>query len=169
MSDLSDEIFDTTAFRRALGSFATGVAVATARAEDGSMVGMTISSFNSVSLDPPLVLFSIARSAWSLPALRAAKAYGVNILGRDQIELSNRFARPSSDKWSAVAHESGPHGAPLLCDAIARFECVPHACHDGGDHLIFLARVVRFERTQSDAPLLFFGGRYRALDTAWTA
>ncbi|WP_188579179.1 flavin reductase family protein [Azorhizobium oxalatiphilum] len=161
----TSDAFDFRAFRRALGHFATGVAVVTARAENGEVVGMTMSSFNSVSLDPPLVLFSVARSALSLPAMLAARGYGVNVLGRDQEDLSNRFSKAMGDKWSDVDHVNGHEDAPLLAGAIAHFECAPYAHHDGGDHVIFLARVVRFSNDEEGDPLVFFRGRYRGLAT----
>lgn len=154
---------DPRAFRAALGRFATGVAIVTACIAQGEAVGMTMSSFNSVSLDPPLVLFSVARSAYSLPAMRAAKGFAINILGQDQQDLSNRFARALEDKWHQVEHHLSLHDAPLLAGAIAHFECEPYARHDGGDHEIFLARVVRFSSPETGDPLIFFRGRYHAL------
>jgi len=163
MHDVTVEPFDSRAFRKTLGQFATGVAVVTASTSEGAIVGMTMSSFNSVSLDPPLVLFSVARSAYSLPAMRAAKGFGINILARAQEQISNRFARALEDKWDTVEHHLGFHDAPLLAGAIAHFECVPYARHDGGDHEIFLARVLRFSAPDLSDPLIFFRGRYHAL------
>ena len=157
------DTFDPRAFRQALGHFATGVAIVTARTAEGQSVGMTMSSFNSVSLDPPLVLFSVAKSAYSLPAMQQARGYGINILGQDQQHLSNRFARALEDKWQDVDHTPGAHDAPLICGAIAHFECEPFARHDGGDHEIFLARVLRFAADGLGDPLVFFRGRYHAL------
>lgn len=157
---------DPRALRRVLGQFATGVAVVTAAGAEGQMVGMTMSSFNSVSLDPPLILFSVDRTAFSLPVLQAAKGYGINILGREQEHLSNRFARASQDKWSDVAHRRGAHEVPLIEGALAHLECVPYARHDGGDHEVFIARVLRFEAQDVGAPLVFFRGRYHDLALA---
>ncbi|HWK01672.1 MAG TPA: flavin reductase family protein [Xanthobacteraceae bacterium] len=154
---------DAKAFRRALGQFATGVAVITAKAADGSVIGLTMSSFNSVSVDPPLVLFSIDRKAFSLPAMSEAKGYAVNILGRDQEHLSNKFAKALGDKWMAVEHTLGHCAAPLISGALAHFECEPYAQYDGGDHLIFVGRVVRFTVDPANEPLVFFRGAYRAL------
>jgi flavin reductase (DIM6/NTAB) family NADH-FMN oxidoreductase RutF len=151
------------AFRRALGQFATGVAVITAQATDGSAIGLTMSSFNSVSVDPPLILFSIDRKAFSLAAMTKAKGYAVNILGRDQEHLSDRFARSLADKWEAVEHTLGLTAAPLIAGAIAHFECQPHAQYDGGDHVIFVGRVVRFSAHPAKEPLIFFRGAYRSL------
>lgn len=158
---------DPRAFRQALGQFATGVAVITAEAADGRAIGMTMSSFNSVSVDPPLILFSIDRRSSSLQAMTDAKGYAVNILGRDQQHLSRTFSRALDDKWSAVEHTLGHEAAPLLAGALAHFECVPYAHYDGGDHVIFVGRVVRFTANPVDDPLIFFRGAYRCLaDTA---
>lgn len=154
---------DTRAFRQALGQFATGVAVITAQGGDGHALGMTMSSFNSVSVDPPLILFSIDRKAFSLPAMLDARGYAVNILGRDQEHLSNKFARALGDKWSAVEHTLGHEAAPLIAGALAHFECVPYAHYDGGDHVIFVGRVVKFTAYPHHEPLIFFRGAYRSL------
>jgi flavin reductase (DIM6/NTAB) family NADH-FMN oxidoreductase RutF len=154
---------DARAFRRALGQFATGVAVITAQAADGSAIGLTMSSFNSVSIDPPLILFSIDRKAFSLAAMTEAKGYAVNILGHDQEHLSNQFARTLGDKWTAVEHTVGHMQAPLIAGALAHFECVPYAHYDGGDHVIFVGRVVRFSAHPPKEPLIFFRGAYCSL------
>lgn len=154
---------DSRTFRQVLGQFATGVAVVTASADDGTRIGMTMSSFNSVSLDPPLVLFSVDRRAHSLPAMRTARGFGINILGEGQRALSDRFARALDDKWSAVDHRLGAHDVPLISGALAHLECAPHAIHEGGDHEIFIARVLRVSAAGTDAPLIFFRGRYHAL------
>lgn len=158
----ADDI-DPAAFRRALAQFASGVAVITATGPDGQAIGLTMSSFNSVSLDPPLILFSIDRKAFSLPAMEAARGYAVNILSRGQEHLSNQFAKSLSDKWSAVEHTLGHCEAPLLANALAHFECVPYANYDGGDHVIFVGRVVRFAADTAGEPLVFFRGAYRSL------
>jgi flavin reductase (DIM6/NTAB) family NADH-FMN oxidoreductase RutF len=157
---------DSLAFRQALGQFATGVAVITATAEDGSVIGLTMSSFNSVSVDPPLILFSIDRNAFSLQAMNEARGYAVNILGRDQEHLSNRFAKALGDKWTAVEHTIGHFAAPLLAGALAHFECAPYAQYDGGDHVIFVGRVLRFTFDPANDPLIFFRGTYRSLAKA---
>lgn len=156
---------DQRAFRTALAQFATGVAVVTARGAADEAIGMTMSSFNSVSLDPPLILFSVDRRAHSLPAMLEAKGFAVNILGRAQENLSNQFARALGDKWSTVEHTLGHAEAPLLKGAIAHFECEPYADHDGGDHVIFIGRVVRFSSNTDDGPLVFCRGKYHSLDS----
>ena len=150
-------------FRDALGMFATGVTVVAAAGDGGELVGITVSSFNSVSLDPPLVLFSVDRSALSLPALRRAPGYTVSVLSADQVELSQRFAGTGTDKWADLDPEYGFGGAPLIPGAIAGFECRPYATYDGGDHEIFVGEVVGHRSAPSAAPLVFFGGEYRRL------
>ena len=155
------EAFDSLAFRRALGQFATGVAVVSAHNPAGEPVGITISSFNTVSIAPPLVLFSVQRKAYALGALQRAKGYAINILSEAQQHLSLRFSRAlGGDRWAAAPHSLGETGAPLIHGALARFECAPYAVHDGGDHLIFVGRVVSFEAVEADAPLVFFRGAY---------
>ena len=152
---------DPRTFRRSLGEFATGVAVITAQGSGEELIGMTMSSFNSVSIEPPLVLFSIDRRANSLPAMLVARGFAVNVLAREQENISNRFARALSDKWSAVKRQVGYAQAPLITGALAHFECEPYANYDGGDHMIFLVRVVRHAvRAGNPAPLIFFRGRY---------
>jgi len=157
--------FDSRAFRHALGQFATGVAIITAMGSDEKPIGMTMSSFNSVSLDPPLILFSVERKSYSLQAMQEAEGYAVNILSRAQEQLSNKFARALADKFADVEHEPGFAQAPLLHDALAHFECAPYANYDGGDHVIFVGRVVRFSARMDLDPLVFFRGKYADLTT----
>lgn len=150
--------------RDALGCFATGVAVVTARDRLGEPVGMTMSSFNTVSLDPALVLFSVARTAHSLDAMRAARGFAVNILGQAQADLSRHFARAQTDKWQTVVHSPGYGDAPVLADVLAHFECEPYAQYDGGDHVIFVCRVLRCAISAAEEdPLIFYRGRYHTL------
>ena len=158
--------FNAKAFREALGLFATGVTVVTTTTATGDRLGTTASSFNSVSLNPPLVLFSLARNAKSFDAWLQAKSYAVNILSEEQDHISNRFARALTDKWSKVECESGPTtNQPLFPDALASFECVTYANYDGGDHLIMVGCVVSTQRRQSQGrPLIFYGSRYRTLE-----
>lgn len=162
MSHHIESAFDKRSFRNALGTFATGVAVVTTRTADGVEVGLTVNSFNSVSLDPPLVLWSLASHLPVRPALEACEHYAVNILADDQQWLSQRFASRDADKFVGVAYESGIDGTPLLLGCCARFECRNVQRHPGGDHLIFVSEVVRFDRFDRD-PLLFFSGAYRRL------
>ncbi len=159
--------FDARRFRDALGQFPTGIVVVTANAPSGERIGMTVSSFNSVSLDPPLVLFSVLRRANSFAAWQSVTRYAVNVLSEEQEELSNRFARPMGDKWIGLPPLRGETGLPILPNALATFECEAHARHDGGDHEIFVGRVValRENLAKRGRPLVFFDGRYRRLAT----
>ncbi|WP_077037670.1 flavin reductase family protein [Pelomonas sp. KK5] len=147
-------------FRDALGSFATGVTVITARAADGSPVGLTANSFNSVSLDPPMVLWSLARQARSLPVFQQATHWAVHVLAAEQEALSNRFARAGEDKFAGLELDTDAAGVPLLKGCAARFSCRTAIQHEGGDHLIFVGEVTAFERSTGRAPLVFHAGRY---------
>lgn len=154
-------------FRNTLAMFATGVAVITAPRGTGAPVGITVASFNAVSLDPPLILFSVDRRCQSLADLCDTPRYAVNVLDEAQQDLSNRFAKANSGKWDGI--DFSPRGDAshvLLPDALATFECEPYAMHDGGDHVIFIGRVVRHQARHNGRPLIFFGGRYRALDAS---
>ena len=158
--------FEERQFRDALGAFPTGVAVVTGVTGTGERVGITVSSFNSVSISPPLILFSIARQAHSYSAWTVMPGYAVNILSQQQEEISNRFARPLGDKWAGLIVLDGTNGLPVLPNALAVFECEAFARYDGGDHDIFVGRVTSLRRHahKHEQPLIFFGGRYRRLD-----
>ncbi len=161
--------FDERQFREALGAFATGVAVITGQTDQGERLGMTVSSFNSVSIAPPLVLFSVARRAHSFLAWTSMRRYAINILSQQQEDISNRFARPLGDKWSGLIVLDGKTGLPILPNALAVFECEAYARYDGGDHEIFVGRVLtlRVSPHKQEEPLVFFGGRYRRLDSGF--
>ncbi|MEM7566824.1 MAG: flavin reductase family protein [Pseudomonadota bacterium] len=154
---------DTRALRRALGQFATGVTIVTCRAPDGALVGMTANSFSSVSLDPPLVLWSLDKRARSYEAFAGAEAFAFSVLGVDQIDLSNRFAGrglgPGDDKFAGLDWTPGLAGVPLIPDAAATFECRLERTVEAGDHLIILGRVERFAR-YAHSVLVFAEGRY---------
>jgi len=151
--------FDPQEFRRTLGSFTTGVTVITARAADGTPVGVTANSFNSVSLDPPLVLWSLARNSRSLAAFEESGHFAVHILSAQQEALSNRFARSGADKFAGLALQDGAGGSPLLDGCSARLQCRTSFRYEGGDHLIFVGEVLACERSE-EAPLVFQAGRY---------
>ena len=157
---------DTRAFRDALGCFGTGVTVVTTIGRGDEPVGVTASSFNAVSLDPPLVLFSLDRGANSLAAFLAGTHFAVNVLGEGQAHLSRRFAMAASDKWNGIAYETWETGCPILADALANFECRVRHAYDGGDHVIFVGEVTRMRSDPDGRPLLFFRGRYCGLDEA---
>ncbi len=146
-------------FRGALGAFATGVTIVTTRDTDGHDIGITANSFNSVSLDPPMVLWSLAKSARSLPAFLAASHFAVHVLAADQEDLSLRFATRGSEKFSGLDLERGPAQVPLLRGCSARFQCRTAFRHEGGDHVIFVGAVEAFDHSER-TPLVFHGGRY---------
>ncbi|GMM92727.1 flavin reductase family protein [Qipengyuania sp. MTN3-11] len=156
-------MFDQDAFRSALGSFVTGVTIVTARGPDGEPVGLTANSFNSVSLDPPMVLWSLALSSNSLPVFRDAESWAVHILAAGQEDLSQRFATSGLDKFTGLGDRNGPadgpEGAPLIEGCAARFGCRARFEYEGGDHAIFLGEVVDFDRSRAE-PLIYHGGRY---------
>jgi flavin reductase (DIM6/NTAB) family NADH-FMN oxidoreductase RutF len=152
--------FSTQDFRSALGTFATGVTIVTARDAHGHAVGLTANSFNSVSLSPPLVLWSLARSAGSMPAFARGSHYAINILGADQRALAERFAAKGADRFAGVAFREGASGAPILEGACAVFECFNRSQYEEGDHIIFVGEVERCERRDGALPLIFHGGRY---------
>jgi flavin reductase (DIM6/NTAB) family NADH-FMN oxidoreductase RutF len=154
--------FDPRAFRRALGQFPTGVCVVTAQVADATL-WMTMSSFNSLSLDPPLILFSLDRRSRSLPLWERAEGYAINVLAENQRDLSNRFARALTKSGEGLRFTPGIAGAPVLSGVAAVFECTPWARHDGGDHLLFIAEVERFTVSADRAPLVFSKGHYASL------
>ena len=152
--------FDPREFRNALGNFATGVTIVTARSRTGEPLGLTANSFNSVSLDPPLVLFSLNRQAYSLKSFEQAGNFAINVLRDDQQDISQVFAQAATDKWQGLAFETWESGAPIFSHALAVFDCATHAVHDGGDHLIFVGKVLRFAHDPGGWPLLYFRGNY---------
>lgn len=163
MTAATETGFDTRAFRQALGQFPTGVCIITGKVE-GSRLGMTISSFNSVSLAPPLVLFGIDRRAASLPLWQRAEAYAVNVLAENQKDLSSRFAKSLANKWEGVSFNEGFAGVPILPGTVAVFECAAHARHEAGDHTLFIGEVKRFRMSADRRPLVFGKGRYASLE-----
>jgi flavin reductase (DIM6/NTAB) family NADH-FMN oxidoreductase RutF len=140
--------------------FATGVTIVTARTADGELVGLTANSFNSVSLAPPLVLWSLAQAAGSMPALSTGSHYAINILAADQKDLAERFAAKREGRWTGVAWTEGISGSPLLTGAAATFECFNRSRYEEGDHVIFVGEVERCAHRAGAAPLLFHGGRF---------
>jgi flavin reductase (DIM6/NTAB) family NADH-FMN oxidoreductase RutF len=152
--------FSQPEFRQSLAMFATGVTIVTARTTEGALVGLTANSFNSVSLEPPLVLWSLARAAASLPAFSAGSHYAINILAADQQNLARRFATKDVDRFADVAFEDGAGGAPLLAGAAATFECFNRSRYFEGDHVIFVGEVERCSHRAGVSPLLFHGGKF---------
>ena len=151
--------FDQRALRNCLGTYVTGVTIITTVTASGEPVGITANSVSSVSLDPPLVLWSQSLTARSFPAFRDSDRFIVNILSMDQAEISKRFARSGEDKFSATAVRSGLGGLPIIEGCTAVLECTKVATYPGGDHAVFVGRVENFEHTERK-PLAFGGGRY---------
>jgi flavin reductase (DIM6/NTAB) family NADH-FMN oxidoreductase RutF len=140
--------------------FATGVTIVTARTAEGEVIGLTANSFNSVSLAPPLVLWSLSQAAASLEVFRAGSHYAINVLAKDQRPLAERFALRGVKRWNGVSFTDGFGGAPLLDGAAATFECFNRSRYDEGDHVIFVGEVERCTWRPGASPLLFHGGRY---------
>lgn len=144
---------DSATFRKALGSFVTGVTVMTAR-HGQEIAGITVNSFNSLSLDPPLVLWSLALAAPSIRIFRTADVFAVNILSDGQHDLARQFARPAENKFAGVSYDDGLHGVPLIEDAASHIECRVEQRHSGGDHELMIGRVLRV--TSHDRPPLAY-------------
>jgi 3-hydroxy-9,10-secoandrosta-1,3,5(10)-triene-9,17-dione monooxygenase reductase component len=149
----------TRLFRNALGAFATGVTIVTTRSPDGADVGVTANSFNSVSLDPPMILWSLAKTSTSFDAFMVAEYFAVHVLAMNQEALSGRFAKSNTDKFSGLTVERGRDEIPLLPGCAARFQCRAAYRHEGGDHIILVGEVEDFDH-DGHAPLAFHGGRY---------
>ena len=152
--------FDPKDFRRALGRFPTGVTVITTLDTDGKPIGMTASSFNTLSIDPALVLWSIDKGAWSLEDFTQSKFFAINILRNDQIEISNRFARRGEDKFAGLDIKNDANGSPLLLGTAAWFECKTWNIFDGGDHFIIVGEVTDYAYEEGSNSLVFYNGHY---------
>ena len=150
---------DLDEFRGVLGHFATGVAIVTTLDERGEKIGITISSFNSVSLDPPLVLWSVAEDSQSYDVYTEAEYFAVHVLAMDQEDLANRFAQKRGDKFENIDCREGIHGIPVLPKFAACFECSTEHIYPGGDHKIIVGRVRRFEEQEAD-PLIVHRSRF---------
>lgn len=158
--------FDTRAYRDALGSFPTGVAVITTIDDQGNPAGLTCNSFSSVSLDPPLVSWALRLKSTSLETFRRATTFAINILAEDQKQLSARFASSSltaGEKFRGVAWTPGHCGLPVIDDCVATFECNTYAQHVAGDHILFLGQVVCFDAGPRQDSLVFYKGAYMML------
>lgn len=156
---MQEPVFDSIEFRRALGTFTTGVTVISACSADGEPVGVTANSFSSVSLDPPLVLWSLAKTAHSLPVFQEAAYFAIHILAAGQEDLSNRFASRGEDKFAKLNVEKGLGGAPLLAGCSTRMQCKTVYQYEGGDHIIFVGEVVDLVNNEVP-PLVFQAGKY---------
>ena len=160
----ADTAFDTTAFREALGQFATGVAVITTLGPQDRPIGVTINAFSALSLDPPMILFCLGKDAATFDFFNNTKHFAVNLLTASQAALSNRFARSMVADWRGISVTEGRFGLPLIPACLANLECTREDRLDGGDHVIFIGRVVGLVCRDGD-PLVFFASRYRGLST----
>lgn len=158
--------FDAKAFRQALGAFPTGVAVITAVAQQGHPIGITVNSFTSVSLDPPMVLWCLDKRSDRYAIFTTTDRFTISVLGTAHEDVSSRLAKPGSHRLDGIELIPTELGPPALADALAYFECMAEAAYEGGDHAILLGRVQRFARREAGAPLVFFRGRYGALAEA---
>lgn len=151
--------FSSVDFRRCLGEFVTGVTVITTLGLDGTPYGLTANSFSSVSLDPPLILWSLRLNATNFPIYSTAETFAVNILAEDQVDISNRFAKSGPDRFQGVEITPGTDGIPLIDRAVAQLECRREASYPGGDHVVFIGRVLRVRNT-GRKPLAMRSGKY---------
>jgi 3-hydroxy-9,10-secoandrosta-1,3,5(10)-triene-9,17-dione monooxygenase reductase component len=158
-----DVPIDVKAFRKALGAFTTGVTIVTTHSADGKDHGLTANSFNSVSLDPPMVLWSLGRTSSSLSVFLDADHFAVHVLALEQEDLSNQFARSGTDKFLNCALERGVGNVPLLDGCVARFECRVVHRYEGGDHVIFVGEVAGFDSFDR-SPLVFHSGNYARVE-----
>ena len=163
MSATADEVLgapaaDQRGFRRCLGQFSTGVTII-ATEHEGQRVGVTANSFSSLSLDPPLILWSIGRTSRAFPVFMEAPRFAISILAEDQVDVSQRFSSKDTDKFTGIAWQSGENGAPVIANSAARLECQTEARHEGGDHVLIIGRVTRFAYEDRKV-LIFSQGRY---------
>ena len=159
------EAADKKQLRRVLGQFATGVTVITTTGRDGAKIGMTANSFSSVSLEPALILWNIAKTATNVDEFRACEYFAINILNDQQEQISNHFAKSSADKFSAIDKVEEILGVPVLSDALATLVCKNHQWIEAGDHYIVLGQVEQCS-VNSAKPLLFQNGQYHRLHPA---
>lgn len=154
---------DGRELRDALGRFTTGVCVITTVTENGEALGLTANSFASVSLDPPLVLWSLQNNSEVYDIYSAPKYFAINVLAAEHVEHSNRYAKKGDHALAPEHYTPGAYGSPIVRDALVSFECELHAAHEGGDHLIIVGRVLDMQSRADGEPLLFYCGAYREL------
>jgi flavin reductase (DIM6/NTAB) family NADH-FMN oxidoreductase RutF len=154
--------FDSTVFRHALGRFATGVAIVTTCTADGQREGVTVNSFTSLSLDPPMVSWSLRRSSSSLAAFNQSGRFAINVLSEAQIHLSRHFAAPHADKFESIEHMPGSEGCPIFGRCLAVYECSTDRAIEVGDHVLFIGRVKEVSFDEG-APLIYASGQYASL------
>jgi flavin reductase (DIM6/NTAB) family NADH-FMN oxidoreductase RutF len=155
--------FDSRKFRDTLGQFATGITVVTTLNENGEKLGVTVNSFSSLSLEPPLILFNLARDGGHCREFEKTKNFNVNILNSTQQDLSDRFASQIENRFDGIEHSLGENGGPVFDDCLAVLECSAYATHDGGDHVIFVGRVTSISINNTGNSLIYYKGSYREL------
>ncbi|MFT3733282.1 MAG: flavin reductase family protein [Hyphomicrobium sp.] len=154
---------DPIDFRQALGCFATGITIITGVTQDGQRFGLTASSFQSVSLTPPLILYNVRKGAASIDLVKSTGTFCVNVLRHEHADLAKRFAAPVEDRFHGVEWSSGRLGCPVLPDAIASFECRLWATHECGDHEIVVGEVTALKRTTEGNPLIYYRGQFHPI------
>lgn len=158
-------LFDSRAFRQALGHFPTGVAIVTTRTPEGRPVGLTINSFSSLSLEPPLIMWSLVNHSPSLSVFENCNYFAINVISQSQTEAALGFANPKvEDKFALVSHVDGEEGVPLIDDCVATFVCENYRQHEGGDHTLFIGRVVRHSTITEHEPAVFHRGKFTRID-----
>ncbi len=158
-------ICDPRKFRQALGSFATGITIVTASGPQQTLLGITANSFNSVSMDPPLVLFSLSKKAYSLRAFLSSRHFAVNVLSEEQEALSARFAVALGEKWKDTRYQLSANGCPFFPGSLAVFDCHIHHTYEGGDHVILVGAVDSFQHDPKKRPLLYYQGKYSRIQS----
>jgi 3-hydroxy-9,10-secoandrosta-1,3,5(10)-triene-9,17-dione monooxygenase reductase component len=157
-------VIDPASFREALGQFASGVTVVTTRDDSGQPLGLTVSAFCSVSLEPPLVLVSIDQKSETHPGFRSSGVFGVSVLAEGQADVSRLFARSGPDKFRHLALETGTHGVGLVPGALVHLECAVRAAHAAGDHILYVGEILRLA-VRPGRPLVYHRGTYGHLGT----
>ena len=155
--------FDAKEFRNALGCFATGITVVTSLSAEQEPLGVTVNSFSSVSLDPPLVLFSLAHVGGHCQEFKTTGKFTVNILTPEQRHLSDRFSMTRDNRFEGIDFASGENGCPVFTDSLAVFECEAFNVYEAGDHTIFICKVTHVSMGEDGQALLFHKGQYHAL------
>jgi flavin reductase (DIM6/NTAB) family NADH-FMN oxidoreductase RutF len=154
---------DSLSFRSICGAYPTGVAIVSTRTASGAPCGLTINSFSSVSLDPPLVLWGLSRTSPSLEHFDQAEAFVINMLAEDQAELASKFARPALNKFDGVLHRACPKGAPIIEGCLAQLECRPWSRIEAGDHIVYIWQVEHAQLLSLRSPLAFHGGKFKRI------
>ena len=158
-------LFDSRAFRQALGHFPTGVAIVTTRTPEGRPVGLTINSFSSLSLEPPLIMWSLVNHSPNLSVFENCNYFAINVISQSQTEAALGFANSKvEDKFALVSHVDGEEGVPLIDDCVATFVCENYRQHEGGDHTLFIGRVVRHSTITEHEPAVFHRGKFTRID-----